>query len=123
MRLTAGDLPKVSHAKSWIERDRLRRNIRSHGFETHASCDTDQPGPGRDSLGVYVTRAAHGDMVVCRNMARETSDPEFMRASSRAGSGITIFMSHGLPRLHSSDSYVSSAPRVRCPARIQNKTR
>lgn len=38
MRLTAGDLPKVSHAKSWIERDRLRRNIRSHGFETHASC-------------------------------------------------------------------------------------
>lgn len=26
--------------------------------------DTDQPGPGRDSLGVYVTRAVHGGMVV-----------------------------------------------------------
>lgn len=74
--------------------------------------DTDQPGPGRDSLGVYVTRAVHGGMVVCRNMARETSDSEFMRASSRAGSGITIFVSHGL---HSPDSYVSSAPSVRCP--------
>lgn len=91
----------IRYAKSWIERDRLRRNIRS---KLTRPVWYGSAGPGTWFVGVYVTRAAHGDMAVCRNMARETSDSEFMRASSRAGSGITIFMSHGL---HSSDSYIS----------------
>lgn len=67
--------------------------------------DMDQPGPGRDSLACTWHEPCT-EMVVCRNMARETSDSEFMRASSRAGSENNNFHVSRVAATASSASHV-----------------